>query len=211
MHSMYNFDEEKLVAVLEDLPVPHRIAFAASCAERLMPSYCNFSNKTGRGNPQKMKEILSRLWDDLSGNSMTDVEVQSNIEACMDLIPQEDDGPWVIEQAAAEDAVSAVAYALRCRQNGKARESAWSARRSYETLDHYVVHTENIDMNDVGAELRVLAHGLVQAELMRQQRDLDYLICMKGADPRDLVKKLQAQGKRESAMFLTLAAYSDNT
>jgi hypothetical protein len=45
----------------------------------------------------------------------------------------------------------------------------------HEALDHYVVAQEGIDTNQDDAEARVLSHPLIQAELLRQQRDLTEL------------------------------------
>ena len=78
-----------------------------------MPAYEAFSRRSGRGDPLALVGILARLWDELAGEEMTDAEVQSKIDSCMELVPQEDEGPWVPEQASAEDAGAAVVYALR--------------------------------------------------------------------------------------------------
>src|SRR5882724_3878028 len=134
------FDEMELSERLEQLPRPLRAAFAAACAERLLPAYDRFSTQTKTGDALTLEQILRRLWIDLSGEAMSDEEVERQIQACMELIPKEDDGPWVPEQAAAEDAAAALAYALRCRQNGLAKEAAWAARRAYEAVDDYVIN-----------------------------------------------------------------------
>lgn len=69
-------------------------------------------------------------------------EVQENLEQVMKLLPREDDNSWIPEQARAEDAAAAVAYALRCRENGQSTDSAWAARRAYEAVDHFC-HRQN--------------------------------------------------------------------
>lgn len=197
------FDEKALLAALERLPQQYRATFAAACAERLMPAYDTFSNRTGRGKSKALSDILARLWDDLAGHVMTDAELRSEIETCMSLIPREDEGPWVPDQAAAEDAGAAVAYALRCRQSGSGQEAAWSARRSYEALDHFVIHIEKIDTSALGAEARILAHPHVQTELAHQWRDLQDL--SNAADPRDAVVRLRARAKAEGVFLLCAA------
>jgi hypothetical protein len=119
----------------------------------------------------------------------------------MCLIPSEDEGVWIQEQAAAEDAGAAVAYALRCRQNGRSQEAAWSARRSYEALDHYVATQENIDMDIPGAEARVLAHPLVQAELAHQRRDLDDLANVDEPSRMRATERLRRRAEMEGSSF----------
>jgi len=170
------FNEAQLAAEAAKLSPQLRVVFAAACAERLLPAYERFSRQTGRGDLPKLRGILNRLWDDVAGSPMTAAEIQSNIDAALQLTPAEDDGPWVPEQAAAEDAGAATAYALRCRQSGKGQEAAWAARRAYEALDHFVIAQEKLDVNAPGAEARVLKHPLVQAELQRQKRDLSELL-----------------------------------
>jgi hypothetical protein len=117
------------------------------------------------------------------------------------LIPQEDDSPWVMEQASAEDAGAAVAYAMRCRQSGQAQDAAWSARRAYEALDHYVINRENIDTNKPGAEERVLGHPVVQAELARQRRDLDEVLDLSDVDVRRIAARIRDRAVAEGAVF----------
>jgi uncharacterized protein YjaG (DUF416 family) len=201
-----SFEEAELAKAIQHLSPQARSAFAAACAQRLLPCYSRFSKRTGRGDPTKLAAALGRLWDDLSGSPMSDAEIEAEIKTCMALIPQEDDGPWVMEQAAAEDAASALAYALRCRENGLASEAAWAARRAYEAVTYFCEHLEDnntgkvrmLDYSQRRSECaRHLANPLVQAELARQQRDLDELL-------RDAitVPQLRKRSREEAAEFL---------
>jgi uncharacterized protein YjaG (DUF416 family) len=191
------FDEQLLVKALERLPAPFRVVFAAACAERLLPAYTRFSRLTGRGDVATLKGLLECLWLDVQGERMHASQVQRNIDVSMSLIPQEDSAPWVAGQVLAEDAAAAVTYALRCRQNAQAQEAAWAARRAYELLDHSVIDQEDIDTNRVGAEERVLAHQLIQAELLRQRRDLDELLLADLQDVADVAQRMRQRAHTE--------------
>jgi hypothetical protein len=94
-----------------------------------------------------------------------------------------------------------VVYALRAKLAGEAQEATWAARVAYEALDNFVINTEHIDTNKSGEEQHVLAHPLVQAELARQQRDLDEL---RGGmqDPALLIRRLRDRAQAEAAIFL---------
>lgn len=196
---MVNFHIDEIeVAGIEQLPNPLGAAFAAACAERMLPAYHKFSARSNRGDPRILEQILTRLWRDLHGEQMSEAETEAQIDACMELIPREDDGPWVAEQAAAEDAVAAIAYALRCRRSGLAKEAAGAARRAYEALDDYVINHEDVDTQTLlGQRPRVLAHPLVQAELARQQRDLDELLA-----GTITIDRLRERSKTEAVEFL---------
>jgi uncharacterized protein YjaG (DUF416 family) len=198
---MIRYEEKKLVQELERLPRRLRTVFAAACAERLLPAYRRFEKRSRRGDSKELATILKRLWDDLEGTSMTSEEVEAMIAKCMTLIPREDEGPWIEEQAAAEDAGAAVAYALRCRKSGESQEAAWAARRCYEALDHFVVNRDNIDTNAPGAEERIFGDPLVQAELLRQQRDLDDLM---NAGIENAVTMIHLRAKDEAPLFFSM-------
>jgi uncharacterized protein YjaG (DUF416 family) len=170
---MLQFDEVSLVKKLARLASDKQAAFAAACAERMRLGYQSFSATTGRGSLSELDRILERLWNDLQGSPMAPSELRKEIAAALDLVPREDDGAWVTEQAAADDAASGLVYALRCRSTGSPQEAAWAARRAYEALDHWVTNSEKI--GDPVDEKKVISHPLIQAELARQQSDLEEL------------------------------------
>lgn len=87
-------------------------------------------------------------------------------------VPYEDDS-WVDECAFAQHAAAAVAYAIRCRLTGDVQEAGWAARQVYEALDLWVTTRDDIDLNAAGAEERIAADPLVQAELTRQRREIE--------------------------------------
>jgi uncharacterized protein YjaG (DUF416 family) len=192
------FNEESLKTELNRIAVPLRVVFAAAVAERLLPAYVSFSHKTGRGNPHLLIEILERLWRDIDGMKMDPEELQQNIDLSMELVPKEDEKPWIPDQAWAEDAAVAVVYALCTRQNGKSQNSAWAARRAYDALDDFVTTQEDIDPSTAGAEERIISNPLIQAEFMRQQRDLRELVAVDRQDESTLAQKIRQRAKAES-------------
>jgi uncharacterized protein YjaG (DUF416 family) len=202
---MIKFDEQQLNVEIERLPVHLRVAFAAACAERLMPAYVNFSSAQSVESA-KLASILQRLWRDIEGEEMSNAQVQESLDTCMSLIPKEGDVTWLPGQGLAEDAAAALAYALRCRINGEAKEAVWAARRAYEALDHFVVNRGNIDTNALDGESRVLSHHLVQAELGRQRRDLEYLFAVRTADAFKQIGDLKHRAMQEAGTVFSLAS-----
>ncbi len=55
---------------LEDLPDLHRIAFAAACCERLLPTYYVFAREGGPGNPSILRSALDEIWNILEGQEV---------------------------------------------------------------------------------------------------------------------------------------------
>lgn len=174
--SMQNFDEAKLISEIGVLPPPLRVAFAAACAERQMLAYRQFEVHCGRSSPNALELALQALW--AQPEQPQNVEAfEEQIEALMSLVPQEDsiNGPWTQDATNAQNAGMAAIYALRTKLRGDPQEAAWAARVAYEALDNFVINSEDIDTNVPGAERRVLAHALVQAELARQLSDIQDL------------------------------------
>jgi uncharacterized protein YjaG (DUF416 family) len=170
------FNDQWLINMLDRMGPPFRTLFAAVAAERLFHAYLRYAYLSGRGNSNIMAEALNRLWSDIERQRSNPESVKETLARVMTLIPREDDGPWVPEQAWAEDAATALAYALRCLESGRSADAAWAAQRAYEAVDDFVVTQNAIDTGKPGASERILSSSLVQAELMRQRRDIDELL-----------------------------------
>jgi len=72
---------------LFNLSPTHRIAFAASCAERLFPNYVAFSRDAIWGNPQQLREALDAVWSHLLGNPLTPSATRKLIKQCELFVP----------------------------------------------------------------------------------------------------------------------------
>lgn len=195
------FDEGALVTKLQNLPQEHRVAFAAMCAERQMGAYRLFEAMNGREVPNALEGALEEVWIDPA--VMRDEKTfEQRIEELMHLIPQDKtlQKPWTQSATNAQNAGMSAIYALRTRLSGDAQEAAWAARVAYEALDNFVINSGNIDTNTPGNEQQVLSHPLVQAELRRQQRDLDELRTGKEHHAR-LIARLRDRARTEAAIF----------
>ena len=200
--SFVRYDESAIITALEQFPVRLRATFAALCAERLLPAYILFGEQIDACDSRALIAILQRIWQYLEGNEMSAEELQTNLDTCIDLIPKEDEGEWVEQKAYAEDASSAVAYALRTIQNGEPQEAAWAARHAYETLDYYLTYREGPHTTDISEIERTMTHPLVQAELLRQQRDLDDLRKIaKTDDQAPLLAELRSRAQADAIRF----------
>lgn len=194
---LVHYDEAQYRLQIDELQIKEKTAFAVACAERLFPAYLEFANLMKQGKPDILRRVLTLLWDDLEGKPMSQQDVNAQLTAVMDLMPSDDADKWGPEQAAAEDAVAALAYALRCRDTGSADEAVWASRRAYEAVDQYVMQQETVTTNSNQDEEHILAHPLVQQELSRQQRDLDEL-----AQRKVDIEQLRERSHREAESFL---------
>ena len=193
------YNEELLIDKLEKLPTRLRVIFAATCTERLFPAYERYLEKSPRKVEHTLQALLERLWLDVSGEAMSDSEIDNGIDSCMSEIQDINDADRIDE--AAEGAASSLCYALRCRKNGEAQEAAWATQALYDTLDHFVINKEAIDVNQPGAETKVESHPLIQAELERQERDLEELLNFDNKDFSDLIVRVHDRAKADAQTF----------
>jgi len=197
--TMLRYDAAALVHDLTRLGIRSRVAFAASCGERLFPAYEDFCRQAIKGDRAALAGILERVWQHLLGDEMNTEQIRAEQSRCMALTPGEDDEPWLEEQAYADDAASAIAYTLRALESGEPQEAAWAARRAYEAADHHVMHRLGVE-----DESQVLTHPVVQAEFSRQRRDLEELMGAR-QESAGLFARLRDRAKAEAATFFSSA------
>jgi uncharacterized protein YjaG (DUF416 family) len=203
---MLDYDPSKRIEALRQLPPGLRVAFALLCVERALLGYRRFHVATGRGNPSIAESLAERLWLDLAGDAMTPAELQAALDAAEELVADEHDGLWhVATRANADDATSALLYAVRARASGDPLEAACAGGRLYDLADHCAQR----DLGDLSPaatwtaadEARVRKHPRVQRELARQERDLSDLSALAGASP-DVLEGMKARSVSEAADFL---------
>ena len=193
------YDEAEMIQSLSHLTTPMRTAFALLAATRIVPAYRRFHSQTGRGDPVALESLIERLWQDIDGDPIPDEELKRATDRALSLVPTEAEG-WDEEtQPYAEDAAAAVAYAFRARSTDSPQEAAWSARRVYESLDHYVTRITGMSPEEREDELAILSHPLIQAELARQRRDLNDLENSMTGSSRVSMAELRGRSKREAA------------
>jgi uncharacterized protein YjaG (DUF416 family) len=199
------FEESQLGAQLDRLPQQLRAAFAAACAERVFPAYVRYSQESGRGDPETLRAALSRLWDDLTGDPVSEQELNANAKRCLALAPKEDVDPWVDSLPGAQDAVITLVHALEASWKVGSQEAVWSARCAYDAIDRFV-RFDDSGMVVTANEQRLLEHPLVQAELVRQRRDLDELLGVRDVDVKESAARLRHRAREESTTFFEVAS-----
>jgi len=206
MATQLHFDEPDLVARLATLPSKLRVAFAALCAERQLPNYVQFSERSGWGNPGVLKEALESIWQDIQGQPLSKAQLETILERCEPLIPTGEEDTKE-ETAYAEDAATSIAYAIEARLTDDPQKAAWAARRAYTAVDHFIM--SQIDSMIVTREHQrfILSHPLVQAELRRQQADLKDLELASAEKSlwASVISKLRDRARRDAELFLNTA------
>ena len=198
------FFRDDLSKKLESLPRRLRTAFAAACAQRLMPGYSRSASRNLNAEPQQAIKILRELWNDIQSGSFDPSKLKRDVETCETLIPDYDvsyfDG---IEYA--EDAICSLAYAIESELKGGVEEAAEAAERGPTTLFHFVERL--VGHAESRAEMaRIYSHPLIQAELRRQEADLaDLQSAAKnpGSEPA-IIARIRQRAEADTEFFFRL-------
>jgi uncharacterized protein YjaG (DUF416 family) len=200
---MLRFEEKELISQLTLLPNRLQTAFAAACAERQFPNYVRFSGLTATGNPERLAIILAGLWSSVLDDSRRDGELETFLESCASLLPDQRH-EQLEEYAYAEDAVASVIYAIETRLAGGCEKAMWAARLAYSSIDDYVANRLQVTILDRKAEDSIIAHPLIQTEFVRQRDDMAQLlsIATKPADERQALANLRLCAQRDAKPLL---------
>jgi uncharacterized protein YjaG (DUF416 family) len=175
-----------------------RALFGALMAERLFPLYELFAERSGQGDPARLREALDAAWAAVDGAFVDPAELQRQSDVAEELYPAEDDD-WVAESGYAQHAAAAVAYALRARLTDDLRLAALPARMSSELADY--VAQEQID--GPGFDEEALDNQpIVQEALAGIEADLATAL---GDPPPDGLPLLRDQARKGGDTLVELA------
>lgn len=181
---MIRYSESGIRRSLRALPSSHRAAFAAACAERLLPAIGGTVTPTQY---RLARRALNLVWGVALGKRTSRLEAHA--ESLLQLLPAEESAE--IESALADDAIAVLVYAINTAVGGSVSDSEFASRRTYDSIDFFVG-----EALDVAPERR-LAHPLVQAELDRQRADLNFA----SAHPRSELDALRKHARRAAPSF----------
>lgn len=194
---MLKFNQQLLKQALEQMPVCSRVAFAASCAQRLVSVYHRYLAQIEQaGRASDCDRGLEYVWAHILTVPQTDV-VQLMLADVMSLIPDQDAPGWTPLTAYGEDSLAALAYCLSSLLSGDSQEAVWAAVRVYEALDYFVDLRDRDDASFT--EARVLADPLIQTEFARQARDLEELRQLGDALTQAFLDDLQRRSAQEQS------------
>ncbi|MDX2043932.1 MAG: DUF416 family protein [Acidobacteriota bacterium] len=171
---MIEFDLEELTQELQMLPKTHRIAFAASCCERLLPNYQAFTLIEQWGNWRVLRESLDNVWEWLKGEVLSNEQLLSLSEQCEAIAPDTEDFSSLFTSSAL-DAANAVALTLQSCIKGDAAKCGEVASLARETIDMYIQMRDNLDYSDLDFEIKILNDSLMQEEMRKQAEDINSL------------------------------------
>lgn len=165
------FDIDVLKQRLETLSAKQRIAFAASCCERLLPNYYAFAAMEKWGNAALLRKALDEVWGLLKGRIPSRDRVEQLIAECERVIPDTEDF-CSASVSAALDAGVCIIETLHCCLDGDAEHAVTVASQARDTVHMYVQARDDVSYSDPEWEQRIFNDPLMIEELEKQEQDL---------------------------------------
>lgn len=168
--SLRRYDEREILSRLSALDRSAKTAFAASCAQRLLPLFERYARSVGAPElAPRLAAIVDAAWDVASGAEADVAARQAEAEG---MVPTDEDG-WTLEAGYAQNAAAAAAYAIRTWLTDNPQEAAWAARQVYELADYAVLQGRPaLDLNAPESEAQVMESKTVQNALIALDRAL---------------------------------------
>ena len=161
-----------LMLRLEPLDRSAKTAFAAACAQRLVPLSDRYSQQVGDSlREQRLAVIVSAAWQAASGRDIDATRLKAEAEA---MVPDEDDEGWTAGRTYAGNAAAAAAYTLRTWLTNDPQEAAWAARQLFDAADlAYFQANPGSGLTAQAEGKASLESPVVQSVIAAIQRDLE--------------------------------------
>jgi uncharacterized protein YjaG (DUF416 family) len=169
------FDATILRTRLERLAASHRTAFAACCAERMIPSYAAFQRLSSWGDVSTLSTAIQAVWAMLVAGLQDTPEVTVLKERCERVTPHMDDFGDKPFASAALDACVGVLAALECLETGSVDAALEAAVAARDSVDMYIQILERLKPDEPDLEHRIAEHALYVREMKLQGRTLNFL------------------------------------
>jgi uncharacterized protein YjaG (DUF416 family) len=206
------FDRHLLKDQLERMSPRCRMLFALVVAERLFPLYVLYNEKTARGRPNYLRSTLDHLWElALRGQAGHKEPVLNDYESLIpagDLVPRSEVDSHPLS-GLAEFAILALASACQCQLTGDSESAVCAAESGgYAAVDNIANSLEGMDYGSPEAEVAILKKDYVQAEILRQRRDVTELenVARDGSGIERLVESFRGRAKSEGVTLIPVVS-----
>lgn len=174
------FDRKSLAQALGTLSTQGKLAFALSCAERLLPNYVAFQRESGWGDAGALRAALDVAWACLEGSRPSLSAIALLREQVRAAEPETEDfqGPLV---SPALDAAAAAGLLLQFVEEGNLDHIVEMALLCRDTVDMFVRGDEAFDPMNRDAEAKVQGSRRMRDEMQRQSDDVARLRSFAGS------------------------------
>jgi uncharacterized protein YjaG (DUF416 family) len=207
------FDLEAVEKELTRLPPLHRVAFAASCCERLLPNYSAFAREEGWGNPAVLRTALDEVWQILQGKPADAARIGQLREDCIHAMKYDEYDEEILKSEynyEAEQAAIAIYNALEACLDPTPQLAVEVARCVVNTVDEFIRALKEIANPSwykkpyEEQEEEIAHHPFIIREIAKQREDLQRLKEVETLD-RDFLEWLRTSFDNEGRSAIDLS------
>lgn len=172
------FEAEMLREKLAGMNRWKTLAFGLTLCERMLPSFTMFNRETGYAGGELLRASTDKAWSLLeSGVDRCDLSHEAH--ECAEVAPDADDYD-TLHTSAALDAAVAVSSLMDAFADDAVKPVVEIATLACDTIDMLVQVNEGWTSRTPDREGKILSHPLMQSELLRQRRDIEFLGTLSG-------------------------------
>jgi uncharacterized protein len=190
---MYNPIDE-----LKTIPQRYRTLFAASCAERLVPTYLAFCIIERWSRPEILEDALEYVWSSIKRGEYEETVVSALIQTCEQLAPDSEDFATLFTGPAI-NAVGAVYYSLKSLIEDTSEHAQHAGQVAIEAIYDYLYEMSRpyitVGIRDPSMDAWLNDAPLLKSEIQIQQETLALLRAMPVIDEPFVlyVRKMSAE------------------
>jgi uncharacterized protein YjaG (DUF416 family) len=157
-------NETQLALKLRMLSPRASIAFAAGCAERLLPVYGEFDAEFGRDRFSVLRNALDFAWQWLESNDRHEPEFARLASMCLPLVPDLDQtaSPWAM---GAQNGASILVHVLQRYSDPDVETASLAARLTVEVIEDWI--QRNSKSGPTQADMFRMLRGRSPEEILR--------------------------------------------
>ncbi|MEG3954191.1 DUF416 family protein [Microcoleus sp. herbarium2] len=204
------FQLDTLQEILETLPPFHRVAFAASICERMLPINELFSQEESWGDSTVLRNALDEIWQILLKKQADAEKIEELTKACEQQTLHADDVRQSRLDYEAQQTISAVCFTLESCLEPTSIKVLDVAQCVEETIYAFVTSRKFDDdesWNDKSSEELdnyVASHPLAIQEMAKQREDLQWLKQVETLD-RDFLERLRTSSHNNGKSLIDLS------
>ena len=185
------FEPGLLQTDLSGLAPLHRVAFCASCCQRMLPNYDKFHRMEDWGSPHLLRQALHDVWAFLRGQVLAADRIEALARHCSEAAPDTEVFSSLYTSSAL-DAASATVETLRCCTDGDTERGVRVATSARDTVDMYIQMRDKFEASGPAMEETIARDPLMVREVQKQDRDLDQLKATRALTPEFLASLRQS-------------------
>ena len=169
-----DFNEADLENRLKNLTHEGRIAFGASCCERMLPNYKKFVGIEQWGDYDFFRKTLDKIWKQTYEPKAPQDRLDKLKQQVFDLLPDEEEFESIYVSYALE-AGATVRNMLKYCQTRDVKYLLAVVNLLIATVDLFVQEKHDMDSQDPQLEEKIIQDIFMQKELKKQLEDLELL------------------------------------